>query len=363
MKMPRVYLDWNAAAPIRHSARTAMAAATELVGNPSSVHAEGRAARSLMESARSQVASLCGVEADQVTFTSGATEAAALALSGTRLQSAEIEHDAVLAWTDPVLNVNSCGRVDIIDPSHSALQLANSETGLLQDLPEGIRVTDATQAFGKIPVAGLIANADVTILSAHKMGGPKGVGAVVLRKGVELDSLLRGGGQEFGRRSGTENLPGIAGFGAAAKEAADDIAAGMWDQVGAMRNSLEHMLKEAAPDLVFFSKRQRRLPNTSCFAASGWKAETQVMQLDLGGFAVSAGSACSSGKVRPSRTLTALGADTALVESAIRVSIGPSTTAGDLARFARVWSETAPAKTGSGRGHDADIDRTGSLGN
>ena len=347
--MRRVYLDWNAAAPIRLSARTAMAAAAELVGNPSSVHAEGRAARSLMDSARSQVASLCGVEPDQVIFTSGATEAAALALSGARLKSAQIEHDAVLAWTDPVLDVDSCGRVEVKDPSQSAVQLANSETGLLQDLPAGLRVTDATQAFGKIPVAVQIARADVTILSAHKMGGPKGVGAVVLRNGVELDSLLKGGGQELGRRSGTENLPGIAGFGAAAKEAAHDIAAGLWEQVRDFRDSLESMLQEAAPDIAFFSKQRRRLPNTSCFALSGWKAETQVMQLDLGGFAVSAGSACSSGKVRPSRALKALGADNGLAESAIRVSIGPLTAAEDLAQFVRVWSDLRRKRPGRAR--------------
>ena len=349
MTQRRVYLDWNATAPIRHSARKAMAAAAELVGNPSSVHAEGRAARLLVETARSQLASLCGVDPGQVTFTSGATEAAALALSDCRLHSAAIEHDAVLAWTDPVLDVDSYGRVDVIDPPRSTLQLANSETGLLQDLPAGIRVTDATQALGKIPVAGQIANADVTILSAHKMGGPKGVGAVVLRKGVVLESLLRGGGQEFGRRSGTENLPGIAGFGAAAKEAARDIASGMWDQVRELRNRLEDMLQEAAPETHFFSRTSRRLPNTTCFAVAGWKAETQVIQLDLGGFAVSAGSACSSGKVKSSRALQALGADISLAESAIRVSIGPLTAAGDLARFARVWSDLRRRKLGRRR--------------
>ncbi len=349
MTMRRVYLDWNATAPIRPSAKAAMAAAAELVGNPSSVHAEGRAARSAVETARAHVASLCGVEPDQVIFTSGATEAAAMALSGTRLRSAELEHDAVLAWTDPVLNVDSSGRVEVTDPAQSALQLANGETGLLQSLPAGIRVTDAVQAIGKIPVADRIAHADVTILSAHKMGGPKGVGAVVLQKGVELDALHKGGGQEFGRRSGTENLPGISGFGAAAKEAAHDIAAGMWDQARSMRDCLEDMLQEVSPDLLLFSKQLPRLPNTSCFAVSGWKAETQVMQLDLAGFAVSAGSACSSGKVKPSRTLKALGADRDLAESAIRVSIGPSTSADDLTRFARVWSNLRRKTLGRAR--------------
>ena len=333
----RVYLDWNATAPLRAEARAAMAAAMDVVGNPSSVHAEGRAAKALVERARAQVAAALGAGAADIVFTSGATEAAALACAGRGLVCGAVEHDAVLAWCDPVLPVDAAGRVAVTDPARTALQLANSETGVMQDLPAGLAVSDLTQAFGKVPLAFDWLGCDMGLVSAHKLGGPKGVGALVIRRGLDVAAQLRGGGQEMGRRAGTENLIGIAGFGAAAEAAARDLAAGVWDRVAELRNILERALSAAGNETIFVGKSADRLPNTLCLIAPGWKGETQVMAMDLAGFAVSAGSACSSGKVRASRVLRAMGFDETAASSAIRISLGPDTTEDDVLRFAEAW--------------------------
>ncbi|WP_170606997.1 cysteine desulfurase family protein [Ruegeria arenilitoris] len=337
--MKRVYLDHNAAAPLRSEARAAMIQAMDFVGNPSSVHAEGRAAKSLVEKARAQIANAFGADGADVVFTSGATEAAALALQGRQLQSAAIEHDAVRAWTDEVLPVSSSGIVTIDDPINSTLQLANSETGIVQNLPNGLAVTDATQAFGKLPIAFNWLGAQIALISAHKLGGPKGIGAIVMKRGTDLAPQIKGGGQEMGRRSGTENVVGIAGFGAAAEASARDLANGVWQRVAEFRNILEKALEAGSQATIFVGKDQDRLPNTSCFATPGWKGETQVMQMDLSGFAISAGSACSSGKVRASAVLTAMGFDEGIAASAIRVSLGPETTEENVLRFAETWLE------------------------
>ncbi|SHH77153.1 cysteine desulfurase family protein [Marivita hallyeonensis] len=333
----RVYLDHNATMPLRHEAREAMIAAMDVVGNPSSVHAEGRRAKGLIERARAQVAAAFGADGADVVFVSGATEAAALACAGRGLVGAAVEHDAVRAWIDPVLPVDAVGRVSVIDPGGTALQAANSETGVVQDLPEGLAVVDATQAFGKLPVAFNWMSCGMALISAHKIGGPKGVGALVMRRGTDLAAQIRGGGQEMGRRSGTENVVGIAGFGAAAEAAARDLEAGVWHRVEKLRNILELSIEASAKETIFVGKEAKRLPNTSCFATPGWKGETQVMQMDLAGFAISAGSACSSGKVKASAVLTAMGFDEATAGSAIRVSLGPETTEDDIGRFAETW--------------------------
>jgi cysteine desulfurase len=335
--MSRVYLDWNATAPLRPEARAAMIAALDVTGNPSSVHGEGRAAKALVERARAQVASALGADGADVVFVSGATEAAALACAGRGLQAGDIEHDAVAAWVAGDLPVDGQGRVTVADPARTALQLANSETGVVQDLPGGLAVVDATQGFGKIPFAFGWSGAEMVLVSAHKLGGPKGVGALVLRRGTDLAAQMRGGGQEQGRRAGTENLPGIAGFGAAAEAAARDLAEGVWAPVEKFRNILENVIADGATGTIFVGKDAPRLPNTSCFASPGWKGETQVMQMDLAGFAISAGSACSSGKVRASRVLRAMGYGDEVAGSAIRVSLGPDTTEEDVLRFAEAW--------------------------
>ncbi|MFW8634673.1 cysteine desulfurase family protein [Cribrihabitans pelagius] len=335
--MTRVYLDHNATTPLRPEARDAMIAAMELCGNPSSVHAEGRAAKALVEKARAQVAAAFGADGADIVFTSGSTEGAALALEGRGLHGAAVEHDAVRAWTVEDLAVNHDGKVEIPNPAQAAAQLANSETGIIQDLPQGLAVTDATQAFGKLPVAFNWLGAEMALVSGHKLGGPKGCGAVVMQRGTDLPARIKGGGQEMGRRSGTENVIGIAGFGAAAEAAARDLADGVWERVAELRNILEEALVAGASHTIFVGKDQKRLPNTLCFAVPGWKGETQVMQMDLAGFAISAGSACSSGKVRASAVLTAMGYGEAEAQGAVRVSLGPATTEEEVLRFADAW--------------------------
>ncbi|KFI24497.1 cysteine desulfurase family protein [Paenirhodobacter enshiensis] len=348
--MKRLYLDWNATAPLRPEARAAMADAMDVLGNPSSVHAEGRAARALIERARAQILAALGAEGQDLVFTSGSTEASALALAGRDLRCAEVEHDAIKAWCRPDLPVDGYGRVTVDDPARTALQLANPETGVIQDLPEGLAVTDLTQGFGKIPFAFNWTGARAGIVSAHKLGGPKGIGALVLRQGDEVAARMRGGGQEMGRRAGTENLIGIAGFGAAAEAAARDLAEGVWEKVDEIRNILKSSL-EASGETLYFpgsetAKDQagiaataapKMLPNTLSVIAPGWKGETQVMRMDLLGYAVSAGSACSSGKVRASHVLTAMGWPEDQAGCALRVSIGPGVGKDDVLRFAEGW--------------------------
>ncbi|WP_342071176.1 cysteine desulfurase family protein [Yoonia algicola] len=334
----RTYLDHNATTPLRAEARAAMIAAMDVVGNPSSVHAEGRAAKGVVETARAQIAEAVGASGADVVFTSGATEAAALALAGRGLKAAPIEHDAVHAWIDPSLPVVD-GAVQVDDPAGSTVQLANSETGIVQDLPQGLAVSDITQGFGKVPFAFSWSGVGMVFLSAHKFGGPKGVGALIFPQGTDIAAQIKGGGQEMGRRSGTENVVAIAGMGAAAAAAQADLAAGKWDRVAKLRNILETAIEAAEKSTIFVGKGLDRLPNTSCFASPGWKGETQVMAMDLAGFGVSAGSACSSGKVKTSRVLQALGMDDEVASSAIRVSLGIETTEDEVMRFVQAWSE------------------------
>ena len=334
----RTYLDHNATTPLRAEARAAMIAAMDVVGNPSSVHAEGRAAKGIVETARAQIADAVGASGADVVFTSGATEAAALALAGRGLQAAPIEHDAVHAWVDPCLPVVD-GAVQVDDPAGATVQLANSETGIVQSLPQDLAVSDITQGFGKVPFAFSWSGVGMVFLSAHKFGGPKGVGALIFPQGTDIAAQIKGGGQEMGRRSGTENVVAIAGMGAAAAAAQADLAAGKWDRVAKLRNILETAIEAAEKSTIFVGKGLDRLPNTSCFASPGWKGETQVMAMDLAGFAVSAGSACSSGKVKASRVLQALGLDDDVASSAIRVSLGIETTEDEVMRFVQAWSE------------------------
>lgn len=335
--MSRVYLDWNATTPLRAEAKVAMIEAMELVGNPSSVHAEGRAAKGLIERARKDLAAALGAEGADIIFTSSATEAAALALAGRGLSCAGIEHDAVRSWCMEDLEIGAQGAVSVPDPARSTLQLANSETGVIQTLPEGVVMTDATQAFGKIPFAFNWCGADMAIVSAHKLGGPKGVGALIVKRGTDIEARIKGGGQEMGRRSGTENVIGIAGFAAAATSAQKDLETGTWSKVEKLRKILENTIAESANKTIFVGKDANRLPNTSCFVTPGWKGETQVMVMDLAGFAVSAGSACSSGKVKTSAALAAMGFDRDHAGCALRVSLGPLTSEDEVRAFAQAW--------------------------
>nr|WP_203564884.1 aminotransferase class V-fold PLP-dependent enzyme [Aliiroseovarius sp. PrR006] len=333
----RVYLDWNATTPLRAEAKAAIIEAMELVGNPSSVHAEGRAAKGLIERARKDLAAALGAEGADIIFTSSATEAAALALAGRGLSCAGIEHDAVRSWCQEDLVIDEQGAVHVPDTAQSTLQLANSETGIIQKLPEGLMMTDATQAFGKIPFAFNWCGADMAIVSAHKLGGPKGVGALIVKRGTDIEARIKGGGQEMGRRSGTENVIGIAGFAAAATAAQKELEAGTWSKVEKLRKILENTIAESANKTIFVGKDANRLPNTSCFITPGWKGETQVMVMDLAGFAVSAGSACSSGKVKTSAALAAMGFDRDHAGCALRVSLGPTTSEDEVRAFAQAW--------------------------
>ncbi|WP_298969603.1 cysteine desulfurase family protein [uncultured Roseobacter sp.] len=366
--MNRVYLDHNATSPLRAEARQAMIDAMDVIGNPSSVHAEGRQAKALVERARAQVAALAGCAPGDVIFTSGATEAASLAIPEfATVSSAGIEHDAVLSWVQKegvdltrLLDVDSNGVLTGTAQGQSfeetiwddvvALQAANSETGVLQDtlkhaqslwaLDRSVLVlVDAVQALGKTSFSFATSGADFMMASAHKIGGPKGVGALIVKHGLDVKARILGGGQEMGRRSGTENILGIAGFGAAAEAAQRDLAAGRWEEIEELRKILENTLAADAKTTIFVGKDVNRLPNTSCFATPGWKGEAQVIQMDLAGFAISAGSACSSGKVRASTVLRAMGYDDTTASSAIRVSLGLETTRQDIQRFAETWLE------------------------
>jgi cysteine desulfurase len=366
----RVYLDWNATTPLRREAREAMQTAWDLAGNPSSVHAEGRQARRLVEDARASISVAIGALPRNVVFTSGGTEGNALALmpgvrraSGPavkRLVVSAIEHPSVLAGgrfpSDAIeaIGVSGSGVVDLErlratlnngPPALVSVMLANNETGALQPIQEvativhaagGLLHIDAIQAVGKISFDINAINADLVTLSAHKIGGPKGVGALVLADGVAgFEPLIRGGGQELGRRAGTENVAGIAGFGAAAK-ATHLAMEGDAIRVESLRNRLERGLRET-PGAIVFSDDVPRLPNTTLFAVPGLRAETAVIGFDLAGIAVSSGSACSSGKVQPSHVLQAMGFGPELAQGAVRLSLGWSTSEEEIDYCLEAW--------------------------
>ena len=376
MAPDRVYLDWNATTPLRPEARAAMAAAWDLSGNPSSVHAEGRASRRLVEDARAGIAEAVGADARNVVFTSGGTEANSLALtpglrrnSGlpiNRLIVAAIEHASVLTGgrfpreAIEVLGVTQSGVVDLDHlreiladgpPALVSVMSANNETGALQPIAEvadivhaagGLLHVDAVQVLGKISFNIKEMKGDLISISAHKIGGPKGIGALVLADGLNgLEASIRGGGQEQGRRAGTENVLGIAGFGAAAKAA----MASLHDDIGrveSLRKRLETGLRQTRGVFVF-CENTPRLPNTTLFTAPGLKAETAVIGFDLEGIAVSSGSACSSGKVQPSHVLEAMGFGPELAKGAVRLSLGWSTTEADIDCGLKAWRKLASA--------------------
>jgi cysteine desulfurase len=360
----RAYLDWNATAPLRPQARAAVVAALDATGNPSSVHAEGREARGIVEAARESVAVLVGAEPRHVVFTASGTEANTLALSpktGGRWQRvlvSAIEHPSVRAGGRfPVVEevaVTAAGVVDLADlarrlvqgaPAFVSTMLANNETGVVQPIQDvarlvhaagGLLHVDAVQAAGRIPCDINVLEADLLTLSGHKIGGPKGAGALVKRAPLDLDPLVTGGGQERGERAGTENVAAIGGFGAAAGATEANLASESASMRG-LRDRLEAGLRAATPDAIIFGAETERLPNTTLFAVAGLKAETAVILFDLAGVAVSSGAACSSGKVQPSHVLKAMGVSPALVTSAVRVSLGPTTTEGDIERFLTAW--------------------------
>ena len=357
-----VYLDYNATAPVRPEAAAAMAEALAEPGNPSSVHAYGRAARRRVEEARADVAALIGASPGDLVFVSGGTEANAQALNGSgraRILAGATEHDSVLAWAGADrLPVDREGVVDLaalaarLAPGGAdtivALHLANNETGAIQPVAEAARIAqaagallhcDAVQAAGKIALDVAAQGADYVGLSAHKFGGPPGIGALWIRPGAPFAARMKGGGQERNRRAGTENLPGIAGFGAAARAARRDLAG--FAKLAAWRDRIAARALAARPDAVVHAAGAPRLPNTLCLGLPGVAAETQVMALDLAGFAVSAGSACSSGKVKRSHVLAAMGAGADAAGSAIRISMGWATEEREVDAFVAAWLRLA----------------------
>jgi cysteine desulfurase len=386
----RAYLDHNATTPVRPEVVEAMARALAMPGNPSSVHAEGRAARAMLERAREQVAGLVGAKASNVVFTSGGTEANATVLSpglmdcdggrdcvrvpATLLLHGATEHPCVRdghrfpASSAELIPVDVDGLVDLPwladrlarfatdNPGARALMslhLANNETGVIQPLVEVAAIakrfgallhSDAVQAAGKIAIDIQALGVDVLTLSAHKIGGPKGIGAIVFRTGsLELaDKPLRGGGQERGWRAGTENLPGIVGFGAAAAIAQAALATEA-ERLGALRDRLEEGLLALAPETEIFGRGVLRLPNTSNFATPGLTAETTLIKLDLAGVALSSGSACSSGKVKRSHVLAAMGIDPAMSAAALRASLGWTTSGAEIDHLLAAYAKALAA--------------------
>lgn len=386
MALNRVYLDWNATAPLNSAARDAMFTALELPGNASSVHSEGRSARAAIDKARRQVAAFVGAEAQHIIFTSGATEAAnwvltpefkmgRSALSIGHLYVSAIEHPAIREGGRFGLEqitevpVTSSGVVDLealkallaLHDLQSGLpmvsvMLANNETGVIQPVADisrlvhaagGLLIVDAVQAVGRIEVDISALDADFIILSSHKIGGPKGVGALVTRGEVMMPRpLVRGGGQEKGHRSGTENFPGIVGFGAAAeaaKHALDETSA----KLRALRDRLEAGMRLHAPDVIIHGREAERICNTSFFTLPGLKSETGQIAFDLEGIALSAGSACSSGKVGQSQVLVAMGQDPSM--GALRISLGPQTDEDAIDRALNAFQRIAARRKNTGQ--------------
>ena len=374
----RTYLDWNATAPLRPEARAAMIAAFDEIGNPSSVHREGRTSRRIVEQARERVAELVGAEPRNVVFTSGGTEANMLALTPAmenaqekirfdRLMVSAIEHvsvrgggrfpasqlEEIPVTTDGVVDLGALER-RLSErkwqghlPPLVSIMAANNETGAVQPVRQaaalvhqagGLLHVDAIQAAGRIPCDINHMEADLMTISAHKLGGPQGLGALIKRSAALhlSEPMIKGGGQERGSRAGTENVAGLAGFGAAAASAAATMANDA-ERMRFVRDRLESALAEGPA--VIFSQAVERLPNTSLFAVAGLRAETALINLDLDGVAVSSGSACSSGKVAPSHVLAAMGAPPNLVAGAIRVSIGPTTSENEIDLFLEAWTK------------------------
>jgi cysteine desulfurase len=353
MPAASAYLDHNATSPLRPEAFDAMVAALTTGGNPSAVHAVGRKARGLVDKARRQVAARVGALTAEVIFTSGGTEANNMALAGAgrrRVLISSIEHESVQRAVPEadIVPVDGEGVLDLAalerklatsdEPALVSVMFANNETGVLQPMADVVRIArkagalvhcDAVQAAGKVPID--LHGIDYLSLAAHKLGGPTGVGALIVRADAPFVPSRFGGGQETNRRAGTENLSGIVGFGAAAE------AAGGLDAT--LRDRGEVALRAIAPNARVFGAGAKRLPNTTCISMPGVPAETQVMALDLAGVCVSAGSACSSGKVHRSAVLAAMGIEDAEAGSAIRISFGWNSQSGDIDRLIAAWRD------------------------
>lgn len=367
-------MDYNATAPHRAEVRAALNDALALAGNPSSVHAEGRAARAAVEAARRDVAALVGAAPAQVVFTGSGSEANNLALSGlrpARVMVSAVEHASVLrpaaerTGAFVLLAVDSDGVIDLAGlaralkdasasgPTLVSVMLANNETGVIQPVAEVVRLArdagawvhvDAVQGAGRVAIDFAQLGCDLMSLSAHKLGGPKGVGALVVRDGLSLVPLVAGGGQERSLRAGTENVAGIVGFAAAARAARAEVAAGNeLVRQRQMRDRIEAAVLACRNDAIILAAGADRLVNTSCIALPGARSDVQVMAFDLAGIALSAGSACSSGKVEPSHVIEAMGIAPEIAASVVRISVGYGTTDADADAFIDAWQSICGA--------------------
>ena len=336
----RRYFDWNASSLLCERSRHSLVSNLDLVGNASSVHSEGREARNIIERSRDDIMDLLGLDSGTIIFTSGASESAALFLHDKKMECSAIEHDCVKKWCDVSIPTMKNGLVCVSESKKNlALQIANSETGILQNMPKGIACSDAVQAVGKIDCKFDELQPDAFFLASHKVCGPKGVGVLFVKDGDLVQPTVIGGNQEFGLRAGTENFLLIAAFSEALAYSINLVKNGVWQEIEVLRNMLENEVREISKNTIVVGEKEKRLPNTSCMITPGWKGESQVIGLDLEGFSVSSGTACSSGKISEVIMLKEMDYNDDLTDSSIRVSLGPHTKKSDIEAFIFSWKQ------------------------
>ena len=336
----RRYFDWNASSLLCNSSRNSLISNLDLIGNASSVHSEGREARNIIERSRDDVMDLLGLSEGKIIFTSGASESAALLLHDKKMECSAIEHDCVKKWCNVSIPIMKSGRVFLNESKNNqALQIANSETGILQIMPKGIACTDAVQAVGKIDCKFEEIQPEALFLASHKVCGPKGVGVLFVKHEDLIQPTVLGGNQEFGLRAGTENFLLIAAFSEALAYSVDLVKNGVWQEIELLRNFLENEIREISKNTIVVGEEEKRLPNTSCMITPGWKGESQVIGLDLEGFSISSGTACSSGKISEISLLKEMEYSEDLANCSIRVSLGPDTKKSDIESFIFSWKQ------------------------
>ena len=336
----RRYFDWNASSLLCENSRKSLISNLELIGNASSIHAEGRDARNIIERSRDSVMDILGLDEGTIIFTSGASESAALFLHDKKMECSAIEHDCVKKWCNVSIPVLRNGLVSLTSSKNNiAMQIANSETGILQEVPRGIACTDAVQAVGKVDCSFGEMRPQALFLASHKVCGPKGVGVLFVKDENLIEPTVLGGNQEFGLRAGTENFVLIAAFVEALNYSLNLVEKGVWQEIEILRNMLEDEIKEISKTTIIVGEKEKRLPNTSCIITPGWKGESQVIAMDLEGFSVSSGTACSSGKLSEISLLKEMKDSDNLASSSIRVSLGPNTKKSDIEAFIFSWKQ------------------------
>ncbi len=336
----RRYFDWNASSLLCENSRKSLISNLDFIGNASSIHFEGREARNIIESSRDEVMDLLGLDEGIIIFIFGVSESAALFLHNKSVECSDIEHDCVKRWCNVSMPVMKNGLVSLkTSNKNQALQIANSETGILQNVPKGIACTDAVQAVGKINIEFNEIQPQSFFLASHKVCGPKGVGVLFVKHADLIESIILGGNQEFGLRAGTENFMLIAAFSEALAHSLNLVKNGVWQEIEVLRNMLENEVREISKNSIIVGEKEQRLPNTSCIITPGWKGESQVIALDLEGFSVSSGTACSSGKLSEINLLKELEYSEDLANCSIRVSLGPNTKKSDIEAFIFSWKQ------------------------